>query len=222
TIASARTELAGITTELRAKYFKTTAGWDITPRSLHELVVGRARDPLLLFFGAVVLVLLIACANVANLLRARGASRGREMAIRSALGATRPTIIRELLLESLLLALVGAALGLAISAWATQAFRALAPAGIPRIDQIGTNATVIAFTVLVAVVASVVFGLVPALRVSRVDLAQSLREGRGGTSRTGRLGRLLVVLELAIALPLVSGAALLSRSFVAQMEWQPG
>lgn len=222
-LGAARTELAGITRELRPRHFKSTAGWDITARSLQDLVVGDVRDPLLLFFGAVVLVLLIACANVANLLLARGAARGREIGIRAALGASRVRIVRSLLVESLLLALVGAALGFGISAWATEAFKSLAPAGIPRIDQVGADATVLGFTIMLAIVTSVIFGFVPALSMSRVDLAQSLREGgRAMSGREGRLGRLLVVAELAIALPLVTGAALLSRSFVAQMQWQPG
>ena len=223
TLATARAELAGITRELRPKFFKTTAGWDITARTLKDLVVGDVRDPLLLFFGAVILVLLVACANVANLLLARGAARTRELGIRAALGANRARIVRSLLVESLLLAVAGAALGFGISVWATQLFRSLAPAGIPRIDQVGADSTVLMFTTLLAVATSLIFGFVPALTMSRVDLAQSLREGgRAISGREGRLGRLLVVAELAIAIPLVTGAALLSRSFVAQMQWQPG
>jgi putative ABC transport system permease protein len=222
-LATARTEIAAITRDLRAQHFSSTVGWDVTPRSLHDLVVGNVRDPLLLFFGAVVLVLLIACANVANLLLARGAARGREMGIRAALGASRARMVRSLLVESLLLAVVGAAIGLGMSEWATQAFKTLAPAGIPRIDQVATSTTVMVFAAALAVVTSGIFGLVPALRISRVDLAQSLREGgRGGSARSGRLSQMLVVIELAIALPLVTGAALLSRGFVASTQWRPG
>ena len=222
-LKSARAELAGITSELRGTHFATTAGWDIEPRTLHDLVVGDVREPLLLFFGAVFLVLLIACANVANLILARGASRGREIAVRAALGGRRGRLVQSLLAESLLIAFAGAAMGLGLSVWATQAFKALAPSGIPRIEQVGTNGTVLAFTIVLALVTSVVFGLVPALRVSRVDLAQALREGgRSGTKRGGRLGRALVMAELAIALPLVSGATLLARSYMAQTQWTPG
>ncbi|HMC55063.1 MAG TPA: FtsX-like permease family protein, partial [Gemmatimonadaceae bacterium] len=186
-------------------------------------MVGSVRQPLLLFFAAVALVLLIACANVANLLLARGTTRGREMAIRSAMGGSRVRIVRALLLESLLLAVVGAALGLMLGEWLTMGFKAFAPPGIPRIDDVRTDATVMLFATSLAVVTCVLFGLVPALRASRVDLVHALREGgRGLSGRAGRLGRVLVIAELAVSLPLVTGAALLARSFVLLNDWTPG
>jgi len=223
TMRAARAEIAAITAEIRAAHFSGTAGWDIQPRTLRDLVVGEVREPLLLFFGAVILVLLVACANVANLILARGAARGREIAVRAALGASRAWLVQSLLVESLLIAILGAAVGLTLAEWATQAFKALAPSGIPRIEEVSTNGTVLAFAIALALLTSVVCGLVPALRVSRVDLSQALREGgRTGSSRSGRLGRALVIAELAIALPLVSGATLLARSFMVQTQWRPG
>jgi putative ABC transport system permease protein len=222
-LAVARADLAGIVRDVRTRHFSATPSWDLTARTLHDLVVGSYQSPLLLFFGAVILVLLIACANVANLLLARGAARGREIAVRVALGASRLRIVRSLLVESLLIAILGSAIGIGVAEWATQAFRALAPDGIPRIDQVHTSSTVLLFAAALAVVASMIFGLAPAVRISGVELATSLRDGgRGGSGRSGRLGRMLVAAEVAIALPLVTSAALLSRSFVAQMEWRPG
>jgi putative ABC transport system permease protein len=222
-VGTAQAELAGIAEQLRREHFAASAVWGLQLRSLQDLVVGNVRPVLLVFLGAVSLVLLVACANVANLLLARATARRGEIALRSALGASRWRIVRELLVESLVLATVGAALGLVIASWGTSAFKALAPSGIPRVDQVRIDAGVLAFALMLAVLTTIVFGLVPAIRVARVDLAQALREGgRGSSGGKGSLGRLLVVGQLALALTLTVGAGLLMRSFASLSAWNPG
>lgn len=218
----ARRELAGIAGQLRSEHFSSTARWGLTMSSLQDLVVGQVRPVLLVFLGAVFLVLLIACANVANLLLARATGRAGEMALRLALGASRWRIIRGLLVESLLLALAGSALGMMIAVWGTSVFVALAPSAIPRIEDVRVDARVLAFALALSVVTTILFGLAPALRATRTDLAQSLREGGRASSRGGWFGRMLVVGELAIALTLTVGAGLLLRSFAARSAWKPG
>jgi putative ABC transport system permease protein len=219
----ARADLAGIAAQLRREHFAKTPGWDLSMESVQDLVVGRVRPILLVFLAAVFLVLLIACANVANLLLARSAVRGREIALRSALGAGRWRIVRALLVESFALALAGAILGVGIAEWGTAAFQKFAPPTIPRIKNVEVDLRVLAFALLLGVATTVVFGLVPAIRASRVDLAQAIREGgRSASHGRSRLGALLVVTELALALMLVSGAGLLARSFAAMSRWNPG
>lgn len=220
--ATASSELAAIASDLRAAHFATTEGWNLTMRPLQDLVVGNVRGPMLMFFGAVALVLLVACVNVANLVLARGATRTREIAVRAAIGGSRGRIVRSLLLESLLLSLVGSVFGLLFADWATQVFKSLAPAGIPRIELIATNMTVVAFAAAAAIGTALIVGVVPALRLSRVDLANAIRDGGRAVTGSGRLGRMLVVAELAMSLPLVTGAALLARSFSTLTSWQPG
>ncbi|MFI5206523.1 MAG: ADOP family duplicated permease [Gemmatimonadales bacterium] len=222
-LRDARIELAAITAGLRREHFATTPGWDIVPESLRDLVVGGVRPVLLMFLGAVALVLLIACANVSNLLLARTAVRGREMALRSALGASAGRIVRALLVESLVLALGGTAVGVALAAGAVRVFRALAPGGIPRVAEVGLDARVLVFASGLSVMTALLVGLAPALRASRVDLAQALREGgRSGPARHARFNSMLVTLELAMAVLLVAGAATLARSFAAFTAWNPG
>lgn len=222
-LRDARVELATITTALRREHFGTTPGWNIVPMPLRDLVVGGIRPVLLMFLGAVALVLLIACANVSNLLLARTAVRGREMALRSALGASAGRIVRALLTESLVLALGGTAVGVALAAGAVRVFRALAPGGIPRIAEVGLDARVLAFASGLSVLTALLVGLAPAVRASRADLAQALREGgRSGPARHTRLNSVLVTLELAMAVLLVAGAATLARSFAAFIAWNPG
>ena len=221
-IFDARRELDQIARQLKHEHFASTTEWGLTMTSLQDLVVGQVRPALLVFLSAVFVVLLIACANVANLLLARATSRTSEMALRFALGATRWRIVRGLLVESFLLALGGAAVGMVIVVWGTSAFVSLAPPGIPRIDELHVDAQVLVFALALSIGTTVLFGLTPALRAARTNLAQSLREGGRGSSRGGRLGRVLVVVELSLALTLTVGASLLLRSFAARAAWNPG
>jgi putative ABC transport system permease protein len=222
-LRSARAELSGIGEQLRREHFASTARWGLQLESLQDLVVGGVKPVLLVFLGAVALVLLVACANVANLLLARASGRSAEIALRSALGASRWRIVRGLLVESFVLALCGALLGVIAADWSTGAFKTLAPAGVPRLDDVHVDGRVLTFALALSVATTFVFGLTPALRATRLDLAQALREG-GRTSSIGRsrLGQLLVVGELALALTLTFGSALLVRSFAALTAWEPG
>jgi len=170
-----------------------------------------------------VLVLLIGCANVANLLLVRANARAREIAVRVALGAGRTRVARASFVESLLLALGGAGVGLLLAAGGIKAFKLMAPAGIPRVDEVAIGGSVLMFALLAAGATSVVFGLLPAMRATRPDVAQALREGgRGSSAGVGRLGAWLIVAELAMAVTLVAGAGLLARTFAAYYAWSPG
>ncbi len=223
TIEAARADIGRVASEVRREHFATIAHWDLEVKSVQDLVIGDVKRVLFVFLGAVSLVLLVACANVANLLLARGSARGGEMALRAALGASRWRIARGLLIESVVLAVAGAFLGILAAYWGTSAFKALAPAGVPRIDEVRVNGTVLAFALSLAIVTTLVFGLFPALRVARADLANALRQGgRTVSGRSVRLGRALVVGELALALTLTFGASLLARSFASLTAWNPG
>ncbi|NIR43365.1 MAG: ABC transporter permease [Gemmatimonadetes bacterium] len=200
------------------------AGWTANVVPLHSQVVGNARPALLILVAAVGLVLLIACANVANLLLAHASARGREIAVRGALGAGRRRLLRQMITESLILALAGAAVGVVFAVWGIEALVALSPGDIPRLENVGLSWPVLAFTAGVALVAALLSGVVPALQASRTDLQAPLREGgRGGTELSGRRARRgLVVTEMALAVVLLIGAGLIMRSFWALWQVDPG
>jgi putative ABC transport system permease protein len=223
-LEQARAEMAALREQLAGEYPETNAGWGVVVDSLHDRTVRSVRPALLMFLAAVFLVLLIACANVANLFLARGASREREFAVRLALGASRGRLVRQLLIESLLYALGGGALGVLLATWAVALFSALAPAWLPRLEEVRMDGVVLAFALGVSVLSSVLFGLVPALKASDLNVSETLREGRSGegTHRGRRTRDLLVVAEVAMACVLLVGAGLLLRSFANLLDWKPG
>ncbi len=222
---TATADLQTIAAQLARQYPDTNSGRTERVVDLQADVVGDVRPALLVLSAAVALVLMIACANVANLFLARGAMREREIAIRIALGASRFQIVRQLLLETLLLALLGGAAGLVLASWCTEALVALGPSDLPRLKDIGVNGVVVAFTFGIALITSLVFGLVPAMQVSRPQVEQSLKEAaRGSTAgrRSHRLRAAFVVSQFALSLVLLVGAGLLMRSFAELRGVQPG
>ncbi|HEX8290915.1 MAG TPA: ABC transporter permease [Pyrinomonadaceae bacterium] len=226
TVGQAQAELAAIAARLEKEFPSTNAGWTVTTQPLHEKVVGNVRQALWVLMGIVGFLLLISCANVANLLLARASGRRQEIAVRSALGAGRGRLIRQLLTESLLLGLAGGGLGLVLAAWGVELLVSLSPGNIPRLDEAGLDARVLAFTFGVSVLTGVVFGLLPALSASKTDLAESLKEGgsRGSTAGQSarRLRGSLVVAEIAITAVLLACSGLMIRSFLAIQSVDPG
>ena len=198
-------------------------GADVAP--LHQLIRERSQRGLLLLFGATAFVLLIACANIANLLLARGESRRREFAVRAALGASRRRLVRQLLTESLLLSVLGGAGGALLALWGIEGLLALAPLTLPRINSIGVDGWVLGFTLSITLLTGVLSGLAPALRSTRLDLSHALKEGfsapHAGWFRFS-VRRLLVMGELALALVLLAGAGLLLNSLVRILNVDPG
>ncbi|HSS21011.1 MAG TPA: ABC transporter permease [Pyrinomonadaceae bacterium] len=210
-------------TENFSDMFPASAGFGFRARPYLEDVVGDVRLPLYVLFGAVGFVLLIACANVANLLLAKAAPRQREMAIRTALGARGLHLLGQLLTESLLLAMLAGGLGLLLAVWGTHALVALSPDTLPRANEIGFDWRILTFTSAIALATGVVFGVVPAIWATRAELVGALKEGsRGATAGGGRLRKGLVVAEVALSLMLLVGAGLMFRSFAQLRQVNPG
>jgi putative ABC transport system permease protein len=223
TAAQAQGEL-NVINERIAREHPEVRGWGAKVTPLSEAVVGPIRPVLLALLGAVGFLLLIACANVANLLLARATARSREMAVRAAIGASHGRIVRQLLVEGLILAGLGGVLGVAIAQGGLAALLALAPRTLPRAARITVDARALGFTVVLAALTGIGFGLVPAFQAARLRLQETLKQGRG-TGESGQRRRLrgaLVVAEVAIAIWLLAGAGLLMRSFVRLAEVNPG
>ena len=223
-LEQARAEMEIVSRQLEAEYPQFNREVRALVRPLHEVLVQNVRPALLVLLGAVSLVLLIACGNVANLLLARAVGRQKEMAVRSAIGGSRARIVRQLVIESLILSCVGGAAGLLVASWSVSALMALVT-GLPRSGQIEVNLPVLVFAMAISVLTGLIFGLVPALQATRFDLRDALNEeGRGssGGARHQRMRNTLVVAEVALALVLSVGAGLMLRSFAALQDKAPG
>ena len=224
-LAQAQTEMDTINQRLAQNYPVTNTGWGVRLTELRERMVGELRTSLLILLGAVAVVLLIACANVANLLLARAAHRQKEIALRTALGASRMRVVRQLLTESVLLSLVSGLIGLGLSVWLLKLLIAISPANSPRIKEIGIDWRVFIFAFSVTILAGLLFGLVPALHTSRPDLNETLKESgrQGGTGGSrNRVGSFLIVSEIALSFILLASAGLLIKSFINLRRIDPG
>ncbi|HET9531333.1 MAG TPA: ABC transporter permease [Blastocatellia bacterium] len=232
TVAQAQADMDVLADRMKQQYpasYPANGGLTISVVLLLEQVVGDIRLALYVLFGAVGFVLLIACTNVANLLLARASARQKEVAIRAAVGASRPRLLRQLLTESLVLALMGGIIGLMIAFLAVEMLRVFGPDNIPRLNEVAVDGRVMAFTFFVSLLTGVVFGLTPALRASRADLNEVLKEGGRSSTGGGTFGRghhqvrnLLVVSEVALSLVLLVGAGLLIRSYQRIENANPG
>ncbi len=221
----ASAEMTAIAAQLENEYPKSNEGTGAALFPLHAEIVGEVKKPLLIFLGAVAFILLIACANVANLMLARAAARQREIAVRVALGASRWRLVRQMLIESLVLGLAGGAAGLLLALWGIEFLSAAAQQmSAPRARSIGLDARVLLFTFAASIVTSLIFGAAPALQASKPDLNDALKEGgrSSGSVRRSRTRNLLVVSEMALAFVLLVGAGLLINSFLRLRAVDPG
>ncbi|MEN3332597.1 MAG: putative transport system permease protein [Blastocatellia bacterium] len=225
TINDAQAEMATIDQRLAEAYPDENKDRHRVLMPLHEFLVGDIRLPLLILFGAVGFVLLIACTNFANLLLARAASRQREMVIRAALGARRLRLIRQMIVESVLLAVMGGAFGTVLAMWGVDLLLALRPANLPRLAAIGIDGRVLIFTLLLSLLTGIVFGLMPAWSAAKANVSEALKEGSRASTASftrHRLRSALVVVEIALALVLLVGAGLLIKSFALLRAVDPG
>ena len=222
---AANAELNTIASQWAGQYPDSNGGVGMRTVPLHQQVTGKIRPALLLLLGAVGLVLLIACANIINLMLVRSASRHKEIAVRAALGAGRRRLLRQLLTESITLSLIGGGAGIVLGSWGVQVLLALNPIKLPQYNQIRIDLTVLVFTLAASTITGVLFGLAPAWQTLKVDLNSALKEGGRTTmadSRQRRLSSLLVIAETAMAMVLLIGAGLLLKSFAHLLDVQPG
>ncbi len=224
TVQQAQGEMTGIGKQLEQAHAKFNTGWSVNVVPIHEQVVGEIRPILIVLLAAVAFVLLIACANVANLLLSRAAARQKELALRAALGASRGRLVRQMLTESVLLALLGGLVGVLLAYWGIQLLIGFGPDDVPRLGEITIDQRVLGFTFGISLLTGGLFGLIPALQASRPDLNDALKEGSrgstGGRSRT--LRNVFVITEVALALVLLIGAGLMIRSFVRLQSVETG
>jgi len=221
----AQSEMSSLMVQIAREHGNSSTIWKVLVNPLNQEVVGSSRRILLVLLGAVGMVLLIACANAANLLLARAAARQREIAVRLALGASRSRLIRQLLTESLLIALLSGGLGLAMAVGGVKALVSLLPANFPRMHEIHVSMPVFLFTFLVSALTGILFGLVPAIQASRIDPKQGLHEGgrsATGSGRSSRLRNILVASEVSLACVLLVGAGLMLRSLLNLLHLDPG
>src|SRR5258705_4405868 len=221
-LAQAQADMDNIGANLEKQYPDSNSGNRVRIRPLLEIFVSDARSTLWVLFGAVAFVLLIACANIANLLLARASARQKEMAIRAAMGAGRWRVARQLLTESVLLALIGGGLGLLIAHWSIQLILYISPNAIPRSREISLDWKVLAFTIGISFLTGILFGLVPAIQAGEVDVHETLKETGRGTTRRHWLRSSLVVVEVATTMVLLIGAGLMIRSFYRLQNVNPG
>jgi putative ABC transport system permease protein len=223
-LKQAQSRVSAINARLDKQFHETNKGWDVSLWTLHERLVREVKPSLLALLGAVGLVLLIACANVANLLLARSAARQKEIAIRAAMGASRTRVLRQMLTESILLSAIGGAAGLVLSIWLTDVLMSMLPESAPRLEHIGIDYRVLTFALGVSALTGILFGIVPALQASKLDVTSALKQGgRSGEGHRRTSARsLLLIGEVALSLMLLVGAGLLIKSFLRLQEIRPG
>jgi putative ABC transport system permease protein len=223
-LGQAQTEMEAIAGQLEQTY-QDNEGYTVTITPLQEQAVGSIKISLLILFGAICLVLLIACANVASLLLARAMTRQREIAIRLALGCSRSRLARQLLTESIILSILSGMVGLLIAYWGSRLFVSNIPGGLPRSGEVGIDGQVFAFMLAISILAGVLFGLLPAIQASKPDFNETLKQGgRGAAESLGRnrTRSILVISEITLSLVLLIGASLLIKSFLRLVSTDPG